>query len=257
MKIFFCVVSVFISANLFAHFGMIIPDRDIVTQNSVNAVSVKIMFAHPFEGKMMDMEKPKTVGVFFRGKRHLLDNIIEPVKIKFYSDKVYHRAWKFKYLIKRPGDYIFYVKPKPYFEPEEDKFIIHYTKTIINAFSLQDSWDKEIGLPAEIIPLTRPYGIYTGNTFRAVVKFYGKAASFAEVEVEYYNIDGKVRAPEEPFITQVIKTDSNGVFSYSFPCSGWWGFSALGKGRNKLKYKGVLKDVEIGGVFWLKVYDMK
>jgi len=69
------------------------------------------------------------------------------------------RTWKASYEIRRPGNHIFYVEPAPYWEPAEGKYIIHYAKTAINAFEMEEGWDVPVGLRAEIIPLTRPYGI--------------------------------------------------------------------------------------------------
>lgn len=49
------------------------------------------------------------------------------------------------------------------------------------------------------------------------------------MEVEYYNCncDGQRRAPKEYFVIQSVKADPNGIFTYSVPWAGWWGFAAL------------------------------
>ncbi len=81
---------------------------------------------------------------------------------------------------------------------------------------------------------------------------------FAEVEVEYYSEDGKVKVPSDPFVTQVVKADRNGVFSYVMPKAGWWGFAALIDGDEKMKNpEGKLVDVELGALLWVKTVDMK
>jgi len=241
----------------FAHFGMIIPNTDYVGNRNKNTIGIKVMFAHPFEGNTMEMEKPVDFGVMVRGKKISLKNQLKEIKVKGYGEKEPHKGWFLKYTLKRPGDYIFYTIPQPYWEPAEDKYIVHYTKVIVNGFGLQDAWDKEIGLKTEIIPLTCPYTLYKGNTFRGLVKVDGKPAPYTEVEVEYYNKDGKVKIPNPLFTTQVIKCDANGVFTYSFPESGWWGFSALNIDKKKIPYRGKLKNVEIGAVLWIKVYILK
>ena len=165
--------------------------------------------------------------------------------------------WQAFFKIKKPGDYIFYVEPSPYWEPAEESFIIHYTKVIVNAMGLEKGWDTEIGLPIEIVPLTRPYGLWTGNTFQGIVKVNGKPLPYAEVEVEYYNEKHSVKAPSEPYITQVIKADSKGVFTYTMPKAGWWGFAALFTAPYKLIHNGKKYPVELGGVIWIKTKDMK
>ncbi len=234
------------ATSAFAHFQMIIPSTNIVTHKTGNKLKLNIIFTHPFEGNMMNMAKPDDFGVMVNGKKTSLVRNLHEKKINGY------KTWETYYKIKRPGDYIFYVKPKPYWEPAEDKYIIHYTKVVVDAYGLQEGWDNLVGLKAEIKPLVRPYGLWTGNLFRGVVLYNGKPVPYAEIEVEYYNKDGKIEAPSDPYITQVIKADKNGVFSYSMPKAGWWGFAALMDGD---KIKG--KDVEIGALIWIKTEDMK
>lgn len=253
----FAVLGILLSVNCFAHFGMVIPSSDIVESPEDAAVGLTVMFAHPFEGETMNMEKPVEFGVYFEGKKKDLKSTLNPVRIKSYNDTQSYQAWRTSFDIKRPGDYIFYVEPAPYFEPAEDSFIVHYTKVIVNAFGKEEGWSDEIGLKAEIIPLTRPYGLYAGNVFQGQVKVKGKPVPFCEVEVEYYNEDGSVKAPRDAFITQVIRCDANGIFTYAFPRKGWWGFSALNEDEDTIKYEGKDKSVEIGAVMWVRVYDME
>ena len=232
-----------------AHFGMVIPSDDMVTKEDKNEITVKLMFAHPMEGDYLNLERPDQFGVFLKGKKlALLNNLVEK-KIKGHS------TWQTTYTIKRPGDHIFYLEPKPYWEPAEDCFIIHYTKVIVNSFGLEEGWDDEVGLKTEIVPLTRPYGLWTGNVFQGIVKVKKKPAPYTVVEVEYYNEGGKVKWPADPMITQVVKADGNGVFTYSMPKAGWWGFAALNEDDRKIEHNGEKKSVEIGAVLWVKTYD--
>jgi cobalt/nickel transport protein len=56
----------------------------------------------------------------------------------------------------------------------------------------------------------------------------------------------------------VIKADSRGVFSYTMPKAGWWGFAALVDGDEKMPNPdGEPVDVELGGVIWVKTVDME
>lgn len=234
-----------------AHFGMIIPSDDIVTNEDASTITLDIQFIHPMENHYMDMEKPEAFGVLIRDKKTSLLPLLKENKVKG------HTTWQVKYQVKRPGDHIFYVEPKPYWEPAEDCFIIHYTKVIVNALGMEDAWDKELGIKTEIIPLTRPYGLWTGNIFRGIVKVNGKPAPYSEVEVEYYNKANDVKAPTDSHITQVVKADANGVFCYAIPKAGWWGFAALNEDEKKIKKDGVMKSIEIGAVLWIKAIDMK
>ncbi|PLX39850.1 MAG: DUF4198 domain-containing protein, partial [Deltaproteobacteria bacterium] len=155
-----------------------------------------------------------------------------------------------------PGDQIFIVEPAPYWEPAEEAFIIHLTKVVVGALGLEVGWDEPAGAKVEILPLTRPYGLWTGNIFTGVVMKDGKPLPSAEVEVEYLNEDG-ITPPSDSYITQVVKADEGGVFSYAMPREGWWGFAALVEGDKKLEHEGKMYPVEIGGVIWVRTRDMK
>lgn len=238
-------------ASSYAHFGMIIPSDDMVTQGDNNTVTFDVMFIHPMEGEYMNMERPAQFMLLARGKKTDLLETLKERRIKDFS------AWQAVYTLKRPGDHIFFMEPQPYWEPAEDCYIVHYTKVIINGFGLEDGWDEEVGLKTEIVPLTRPYGLWTGNVFQGIVKVESKPVPYAKVEIEYYNKDKSVSWPADPMITQVIKADVNGVFTYAMPKAGWWGFAALNDDKMKLKHTGDDKSVEIGAVIWIQVYDIK
>ncbi len=245
-----------------AHFGVILPSDDIVTQEDSKTLTLEVKFIHPMEMHYMEMEKPKRFGVLIKGgKPDDLLSTLQEAKGKSPDQKETFTYWKASYAIKKPGDYVFYVEPKPYWEPAEDKFIVHYTKVCVNALGLEEGWDKPVGLETEIIPLTRPYGLWTGNVFTGMVTLKGKPVPNAEVEVEYLNESPEnkapFKAPSDPFVTQKVKADKNGVFTYAMPKAGWWGFAALQDAPWKLKKDGKSKDVEIGAVLWVHTTDMK
>ncbi len=234
-----------------AHFGMLIPSDSMIMQGDNRTVSVMLSFSHPFECVGMELVKPQVFGVMANGKKqNLLGSLKE-------TNVMGHMAWQADYLIKRPGVFMFYMEPKPYWELAEDCFIVHYTKTVVTAFGDDEGWDREIGLKTEIVPLSKPFALYAGNIFQGIVKMNGKAIPYAEVEVEYYNRDKKMEAPTEYMITQTIKADGNGVFAYAAPKAGWWGFAALNTSDEKMKYEGQDKDVELGAVLWVQFVDWK
>jgi len=241
------IVFIFSAGSAMAHYGMLIPSDSMVMQNDNRTVNLTLSFSHPFEGEGMELIKPAVCGVMANGKKA---NLLE----KLQKTRVMgHTAWETSYTIKRPGVYMFYMEPKPYWESAENCYIIHYTKTVVTAFGDDEGWDQEIGLKTEIVPLSKPYGLYAGNVFQGIVKLDGKPVPFCEVEVEYYNKDGKAQAPTDYMVTQTIKADSNGVFTYAPPKAGWWGFAALNTSEEKIKGK----DVEIGAVLWVEFHDWK
>lgn len=253
------ILSVFVLALLAVvplrgHFQMIVPSDDIVEDQAKSTINLDCRFCHPFEGEIMNMSRPAEFGVVIRGgDKKDLRNTLSAYDIEGLS------AWRTDYKLNQPGDHVFYVVPEPYWEPAEGAFIIHYTKVVVNGFGLESGWDAEVGMKTEIIPLTRPYGLYVGNVFQGMVLVDGKPAPYTEVEVEYYNEGGKYNAPAAPFITQVVKADANGVFSYAMPVAGWWGFAALNEAEAKIinKTDGESYPVEIGALIWVKTVEME
>jgi cobalt/nickel transport protein len=236
-----------------AHFLVLLPTDDVLSAGRAKTVDLEILFTHPMEqGPVMEMAKPQRFGVLTEGQRRDLRELLRPVKTQAKT------AYSASVPLGRPGDYVFFIEPAPYWEAAEEKMIVHYAKVVVNCAGVERGWDAMVGLPVEIEPLVRPYGLWTGNTFRGVVKSDGKPVPFAQVEVEYYNEGRRVKPPNDSFITQVLKADSGGVFSYSMPKAGWWGFAALVPGEQKMKSPaGKLVDVEVGGVIWVKTVDMK
>ena len=234
-----------------AHFGMVIPSDTMVMQDDDRTVNVTLSFSHPMEMVGMVLEKPKVFTVSANGKNQDLLGLLKPAKV------MGKRAWTADYAIKRPGVYMFHMEPQPYWEAAEDCFIVHITKTVVTAFGDDEGWDAELGLKTEIVPLSRPYGLYAGNVFQGIVKMNGKAISYAEVEVEYYNQNRSAHAPTDTMVTQIIKADGNGVFTYATPTSGWWGFAALNIADYTIKHDGKDKEVEMGAVIWVYFHDWK
>lgn len=232
-----------------AHFGTLTPTTSMVTAEGPRKVQLTLSFIHPFEQHGMELVKPKEVKVMIGGHSTSLLPYIKKTTL------LNHSAWKFNYKFRRPGSYAFYMEPTPYWEPAEDCYIIHYTKTVVAAFGDDSGWEDEIGLKTEIVPVTRPFGLYTNNLFQGIVKMNGKPVPWSTVEVEYLNTGGKASAPDELMITQTIKADGNGLFSYAAPKAGWWGFAALNEADYKLSYKGQSKDVELGAVIWVQFLD--
>lgn len=238
-------ITLFFSLPCLAHFGMVIPTANIVSPKE-KQVELTLSFSHPFEMVGMDMAKPSRFFVSHKGRQtDLLDTLS--------AKEVLGRAgWHASFPVKRPGVYHLAMEPQPYWEPAEDALIIHYTKTTIAAYGGDVGWDEPLGLPTEIVPLLRPFGNYAGNSFSGQVLLDGKPLPFAEVEVELYNEDNRYRAPSDYHVTQVIKADANGIFNFTCPTAGWWGFAALSEADYTLANpEGKEKPVELGAVYWI------
>lgn len=241
--------AMLMAGSALAHFGMLIPNQAMVERPGT--LTLDFLFWHPMENQGMNLAKPAEVGVWFEAKKKSLLPSLKPIT------RNGRQTWQVDYAIKRPGDYSFYMIPQPYWEPAEDCFIIHYTKVIVDAMGAENDWDTPVGLKMEIMPLTRPFGLYAGNSFTGQVLYKGKPLPNAEVEVEYFNAKGSRKSATGTHTTQVVKTDSRGVFTFAMPWGGWWGFAALHTDDRKIKHNGQDKDVEVGGVIWVYAHEVK
>ena len=228
-----------------AHFGMVIPSVPVLNEQN-RPIDFALSFSHPFEFVGMDLDKPNRFFMVGNGKQTDLLDSLQPARIMGSS------GYTYRFTPSRPGVYQFVMEPQPYWEPLEDRYIIHYTKTIVSIFEAEDGWQEPVGLPVEIKPLLRPFGNYRGNSFVGQVLVNGQPAAHAEVEVEYFDENQRFQAPTGPHTTQVILADADGIFTFSCPLSGWWGFASLSLADYKIAApEGDEKEVELGAVLWI------
>jgi cobalt/nickel transport protein len=253
-----------------AHF-MMMHTPEIANEKG-DDMDFRIVFTHPAEaGHIMDMGGVQDFYVLYqRGDA-------EPVKtdLKGYLKEIGwanpeskgkgYSALIPKKEVRSMGDYTFVFVPGFYFEEEEGVYMQQITKLVANVGGIPGNWAEPAGLPCEIVPLIKPYGLWTGNVFKAQVLSDGKPVPGAEVEVEFLNHmpdykanavakEGIVEYPHDAFVTQTIFTDADGYITFGIPKAGWWGFAALGVGP-QTEYNG--KELSQDAVIWVKAVDMK
>jgi cobalt/nickel transport protein len=258
-----------VSASAGAHFQLLYTPEAALKDAA--AVPLALVFSHPFDnGFTMDMGKPESFYVVSqRGdtepKTTDLMQYLEPIKWSGVDNEgaafVAHPP---RGVTRSLGDYTFVLRPAPYYESQEDKYIQQITKTVINIGGLPGAWDEPLGLPVEIVPLDKPYTNWAGGVFRAVVLADGKPVPHAEIEIEYlnhepqidahrFNPEGKVTAPQDSFSTLSIRADALGQVIIGLPKAGWWGICALNL-DDGLKHEG--KELSLDAVLWVKATDM-
>ncbi|RAX51704.1 nickel transporter [Helicobacter sp. 16-1353] len=259
-----------LSSSLLAHFQMIYTPESALNKGA--EIPLKLIFTHPFAdehtmdmGLQADKSRAGIVDFYVIQKGKKTDLVKTLKEMKFQGSNNAGIGYETTYKARSLGDYVFVLTPAPYYEANEDAYIQQITKMVVNVAGAPSDWDSELGLKAEIVPLTKPYSIWTGGTFSGIVKSNGKPVPFAEIEVEYLNHDidvknnktnkkANVKAPQDSFVTMGIKADANGKFTFGLPKSGWWGFAALGVGSDT-EYKG--KELSQDAVIWVQVKDMK
>ncbi len=269
-KILLTLVLTLLAGSAFAHFQMLYTPESALSKGAT--IELREVFTHPFADEhTMDMglqHDTKTLApvedfyVISKDKKTDLLGTLKPVSWKGHHNS--GSAYQSQYKARRMGDHLFVLQPAPYYEANEDIYIQQITKMIVNVAGAPTDWDKELGLKAEIVPLTKPYSIWTGSTFSGIVMNEGKPVPFAEIEVEYLNRDvdlaanamgpAYVEAPQDSFVTMGIKADQDGKFTFGIPKAGWWGFCALGAGSDT-EYKG--KELSQDAVIWVQAKDMK
>jgi len=250
------------AAPAMAHFQMVYTPESALEKSA--PIDLKLVFTHPFEaGHTMKMEKPERFFVVRKGRKKDLLDTLKPIQWTSLTNSA--AAYEAEYRLRGMGDNVFCLVPSPYYEAQEDIYIQQMTKMVVNTAGFPTDWDAEVGLPAEIVPLDKPYALWTGNVFRGVVKSNGKPVPNAEIEVEYMNHrplmahnafaqQAAVEAPQDAFVTMTIRADADGKFVFGIPRAGWWGFCALGVGpADEYKEKELSQDA----VIWVQARDMK
>ncbi|NDV00277.1 DUF4198 domain-containing protein [Pseudoroseicyclus tamaricis] len=221
---------------------------------------VELIFWHPLSGgHVMDMGgMPEEFFMVHRGERvDLMDRLEE---IAFESAGASGQAYTADVEFRSSGDYILTAIPAPYLEETEDIYIQQLTKAYVNRGQLPTDWAEPVGLPTEILPLSRPYNQVVGGTFTGQVLREGEPAGGVEIEVEYIaatpdpatHSAGDAVIGEPPGGTIALIADENGYFTFGIPRAGWWGFAALGSGP-VTEHEG--KELSQDAVIWITAVD--
>lgn len=247
-KILLILIVFFFSSKAYAHFLTLLSDDFFIS--NPKPVKVEVLFTHPIEqGPHMSFHIESSYITCSGVKKSLEFKERHLPPVKGVKGKSYNTILN----ITEPSLCNVIVIQSPYFEKSEQKYIQQIAKGVFSFYGLEEGWDNPLGLPVEIVPLIKPFALYEGNTFKGRVLVDGKPASGIEIEVEFWN-EKHFKVPHNGFLPQVIKSDDNGYFEFTFPWAGLWGFSVITeKGTFKSPNYGE-HPLELDGVFWLKVY---
>lgn len=252
---------------LHAHFQMIYTPSSNISGDAAS-VDFILAFTHPFEsGHTMDIGKNESGEVkglqeFFavhkKKKTDLLTGL-QPISFSSHEDsgRGFVCTLDKRNGFRGGGDWVLTAVPFPYYEPSEDKYIRQITKVMINKGQLDTDWSNRVaeGYP-EIIPLVKPYDVWTGGVFRGtIVDREGHFVPHGEIEFVYMNYEvdtvsstftGSAKLQKSG--TGMILADDRGVFEFIPPRAGYWGFSAGIPGGQP--YEG--KEVAESAVLWIE-----
>lgn len=252
-----------------AHFQLLYTPHTALARGG--EMRLKLVFTHPFDGDhTMDMAPVTAFYVVHqRGeegaprKTDLQEHLQEITwTSQGHEGKAYEANLPAR-IVRSMGDYVFVLVPGPYYEAADGEYIQQFTKLMVNVGGVPGNWHQPLGLPAEIVPLDKPYANWTGGIFRGVVMADGKPVPDAELEVEYLNFTPdteknafarkpKIEAPHPAFETIGIRANDRGEFAIGLPKAGWWGIAALGVGETERNGK----PVALEAVLWVQVTDL-
>lgn len=246
------------------------PDKNKNTASDDRQMDVLIALTEPAGPQGLDMDMPQMFAVIryyespapvdqekqdkeSRGiKPHREDLLGELEEIR-YLDK---KAWAVNVPLSQAGLYQLITESRPWWNEQRDLFQQHFVKTIVPVYGRADGWDKPAGLKFEIVPLTRPFGAMTPGLFTGKVLLSGEPLADAYVKIARINTDRTVAA--SPWQNeQLVKTDSDGIFSFVCPLPGWWGFMALTEGDPLKSADGQPKKLEMGAELWVYMDEIR
>lgn len=278
------------SQSAWADFALILPDRISVDEQwkspqkkSVKTPPSMVLTIHlitlePFTGKASALHLPQSFTAlrFHDETNDRTEHLSILKEIMLYGEQGYQA----EVALPVPGVYHFILQTKAIWQADRDRFIQHVSKLQIPAFGSSEGWDKAADLPFEIVPMTRPSGLYAGMSFTGQVLYEGKPVPNAMIEASWLNTAIKadihpMPTPEEmarfasqaspatkkqhlvasplPWqAVQEIKADSQGIFTFTCPQSGWWVFATTRPSNNPLQDpSGKLKELDIKTAFWV------
>ncbi|WP_421867378.1 DUF4198 domain-containing protein [Motiliproteus sp.] len=248
-----------LSGSVHAHQQMVYTPE--LLRDNGGSITLKMPFTHPAaSGHVMTADAPEAFYSVRKGKKTDLQELLKP--IEWTSETGTGPAYEAAVRLRGLGDNVFVYRMAPYYEESEDLYIQQITKTIVNVGGLPTDWDADLGLDAEIVPLTKPYAIYAGGSFTGVVRSQGEPVPFAEIEVEYVNylpdveanrfaVEPTIVPPADAFVTMTFFADANGTFTFAIPQAGQWGFAALGVGP-KTEHNG--KELSQDAMIWVQAH---
>jgi cobalt/nickel transport protein len=236
-----------------AHYPMLLTGPAVIQRGDV--VKITYTNGHPYADDRFPPPAPERVGVYLPGRTKMRDLIAAVTS----GGTAELPTWHLEHRPKRAGDYIYSWHCGMFFE-KPSRNVEDYAKLVIHVSDgtgAQVGWDRAIGDPLEIVPLTRPYSVPVGGLFRAQVLLSEQPFAAANVEAETWGDPAtKTDSDYLPDTRFNVKTDPNGVFGLALPKAGWWVISCATDGGpgEQGQQRGVAQRatfwVHVGGTVW-------
>jgi cobalt/nickel transport protein len=249
------VLTLALPVTALARFGLIVPSDELIGQGASPTIGLRLGVYDPQGLLFQESARPKRFGVQHLGDETDLLPTLKP------AGEQNAAVWTAEFTAKSPGDYAFYAEYPPLWVAADEQFAVHLAKVCLGALGREEGWDEPVGLEAEIVPLVRPYGLWTGNLFSGQVLLGGEPAPYAAVEVTWFGTAAEtpaaLPAPAAAYRVQKLRTDASGIFHYAMPRAGWWGFAAVLDTERVLKHDGAEAPIGLVTSYWVMTRDLK
>jgi cobalt/nickel transport protein len=237
-------------ATASAHFHMLFPETGGKSGKKFDFV---YRWGHPFEHEMFDAARPDNVLVLDPDGKPIQVKLNDLKEFKLENCTAYRIPVEIPQGAKAGGDFLIAVTAPEIFDKDSAVILADTVKVILHV-DIQKGWDQVTGVPFELVPMTRPYGLEPGMVFQAQTLHKGKPLAGAVVEVERLNAKPPKESdlPPDEYRTRVVKTDPNGVLTCTLTDPGWWCITAYRDG-GKAKHDGKMYPLQERTTLWVHV----
>lgn len=213
------VLAVVATSVVQAHYPMLLVSAPFVRPG--DEVRVELTIGHPYVNDRFAVDPPGRVRVY-PPRGPAMDVTAQVTTASCAYEGAELPTYRLAFVPRKPGDYTFSWELRMFTEPPSRR-VIDYAKVVVHVGDAQIGWAREpVGTPLEIVPLTRPYAIRPGDTFRGQVLEGGRPMLGGIVEGETYTEALPDPMPELAVYRRAERTDPSGAFAMTLDRPGWW-----------------------------------
>lgn len=219
-------------------------------------VNLLVVGMEPSRHEAIPMDPPRILTIYrFDGNSEKPDvpvvreDRLGDIEETHYLDQ---KAWGVNVGLTRPGLYQFVIETQPWWSAENAGFSQHVVKSMLPVHGKSAGWETPLGLAFEIVPRTRPFGLFSPSLFSGTVLVNGKPEKDVKVRVFRVNTEN-LAAPTPWHENMIAMTGEDGVFSVVLNRPGWWCCMATREGAPLKGPNGQLSPLTLGTLFWLYV----
>lgn len=221
-------------------------------------VDVLMTRMDPFRHLAEEMSMPQLFAVL-RFDEHTLpkDGVMQPERVDLlgdveeaqYLDK---KAWGANVALDKPGLYQFIIETRPWWNEDAQRYDQHYVKSFLPVYGVETGWEYPAGLPVEIVPLSRPFGLSNPCLFSGRVLAHGKPRAGTLVRAQRINLEN-CPVPSRWHEDITVRTNERGEFALTLNRPGWWCCTAIMDGTPLKGNDGDPRPLQIGSSVWVYV----